>query len=34
MHGTLHLCGWDHAEPGEEAEMRALERRLLDHGEG
>jgi metalloprotein, YbeY/UPF0054 family len=29
-HGTLHLCGWDHAEPGEEAEMRALERRLLD----
>jgi len=28
-HGTLHLCGWDHAEPEEEAEMRALERRLL-----
>jgi probable rRNA maturation factor len=28
-HGTLHLCGWDHAEPGDEAEMRALERRLL-----
>lgn len=28
-HGTLHLCGWDHAEPGEEAEMRALERALL-----
>ena len=28
-HGTLHLCGWDHAEPGEEAEMRALEQRLL-----
>ena len=28
-HGTLHLCGWDHAEPAEEAEMRALERRLL-----
>jgi len=29
-HGTLHLCGWDHAEPGEEAAMRALERELLD----
>jgi probable rRNA maturation factor len=28
-HGTLHLCGWDHAEPREEAAMRALERRLL-----
>jgi probable rRNA maturation factor len=28
-HGALHLCGWDHAEPGEEAAMRALERRLL-----
>jgi len=28
-HGTLHLCGWDHAEPGDEAAMRALERRLL-----
>ena len=29
VHGTLHLCGWDHAEPDEEAAMRALERRLL-----
>ena len=29
-HGTLHLCGWDHADPVEEAAMRALERRLLD----
>jgi probable rRNA maturation factor len=29
MHGTLHLCGWDHAEPAEEAAMRALERELL-----
>jgi probable rRNA maturation factor len=29
-HGTLHLCGWDHAEPAEEAAMRALEKRLLD----
>ncbi|MEO5703683.1 MAG: rRNA maturation RNase YbeY [Candidatus Limnocylindrales bacterium] len=28
-HGTLHLCGWDHAEPSEEAAMRELERRLL-----
>jgi probable rRNA maturation factor len=28
-HGALHLCGWDHAEPDEEAAMRALERRLL-----
>lgn len=28
-HGTLHLCGWDHADPVEEAAMRALERRLL-----
>ena len=29
VHGTLHICGWDHAEPAEEATMRALERRLL-----
>lgn len=28
-HGTLHLCGWDHAEPEEAAAMRALESRLL-----
>lgn len=28
-HGTLHICGWDHAEPSEESAMRALERRLL-----
>ena len=28
-HGTLHICGWDHAEPTEEAAMRALENRLL-----
>jgi probable rRNA maturation factor len=28
-HGTLHLCGRDHAEPAEEAAMRALERELL-----
>ena len=29
IHGTLHLCGWDHAEPAEEAAMRALEVELL-----
>ena len=28
-HGTLHVCGWDHAEPAEEAAMRRLEARLL-----
>ena len=33
-HGTLHLCGWDHAEREEEAAMRALERRLLGQREG
>lgn len=27
-HGVLHLCGWDHADPVEEAAMRELERRL------
>ena len=31
-HGTLHLCGWDHAEAEEEAAMRALERELLAAG--
>lgn len=30
IHGTLHVCGWDHAEPDEETAMRALETRLLD----
>ena len=29
-HGTLHLCGWDHAEPDEEAAMRRVERELLE----
>jgi len=29
VHGGLHLCGWDHAEPEEEAAMRALERAIL-----
>jgi probable rRNA maturation factor len=33
-HGTLHLCGWDHAEPDQEAAMRVLERQLLERGEG
>jgi probable rRNA maturation factor len=28
-HGTLHLCGWDHADPAEERAMRSLEQRLL-----
>ncbi len=28
-HGTLHVCGWDHADPVEGAAMRALERVLL-----
>jgi probable rRNA maturation factor len=28
-HGTLHVCGWDHAEPAEETAMRALEKDLL-----
>ena len=31
-HAALHLCGWDHADPAEEREMRALEQRLLAHG--
>jgi probable rRNA maturation factor len=29
VHGALHLCGWDHAEPAERAAMRALETALL-----
>lgn len=31
-HGTLHICGWDHADPAEERAMRALEQRLLAAG--
>ena len=31
-HGTLHVCGWDHAEPEEEAAMRDLEQALLATG--
>jgi probable rRNA maturation factor len=29
-HGALHVCGWDHLQPLEEAAMRRLERRLLE----
>jgi probable rRNA maturation factor len=29
IHGALHVCGWDHAAPVEEAAMRSLERDLL-----
>jgi len=31
IHGALHVCGWDHADPVEEAAMRSLERELLGH---
>jgi len=30
VHGTLHLCGWDHRLPAEESAMRTLERRILE----
>ena len=33
-HGALHICGWDHELPAEEAAMRALERRLLSDSDG
>lgn len=29
VHGTLHLLGYDHLEPGEAEEMEALERKIL-----
>ena len=29
VHGMLHLLGYDHAEPGEKAEMFALKDRLI-----
>ncbi len=29
IHGALHVCGWDHRVPAEEAAMRAIEQRLL-----
>lgn len=31
-HGVLHICGWDHASPDEEAAMRDVESRLLGAG--
>ncbi|MCU0484338.1 MAG: rRNA maturation RNase YbeY [Chloroflexi bacterium] len=34
VHGGLHLCGWDHAEPEEGTAMRALERTLLGNTHG
>ena len=30
VHGTLHLLGYDHDEPGATEEMEALEREILD----
>jgi probable rRNA maturation factor len=29
IHGTLHVCGWDHGDPDEREAMRALEKDLL-----
>jgi len=29
IHGALHVCGWDHADPVEEDAMRSLQRELL-----
>ncbi len=29
IHGALHVCGWDHADPAEQAAMRRLEERLV-----
>ena len=29
VHGTLHICGWDHAAPAEETAMRTVERSIL-----
>jgi probable rRNA maturation factor len=29
VHGVLHICGWDHADPIERDAMRKLEREVL-----
>jgi probable rRNA maturation factor len=34
VHGTLHLLGYDHAEPEEEQEMFGLQARLLESWRG
>src|SRR6476659_10198412 len=34
VHGTLHLLGYDHAEPDEEREMFGLQARLLESWRG
>jgi probable rRNA maturation factor len=34
VHGTLHLLGYDHAEPDEEQEMFGLQARLLESWRG
>ena len=31
-HGTLHICGWDHATASDERAMRDVEQRLLGRG--
>ena len=33
-HGVLHLCGWDHAAPDDQAAMRSMEQRLLGYVSG
>ena len=33
-HSGLHLCGWDHADPAEDAAMWARERELLERHHG
>lgn len=31
VHGALHLCGYDHIEPGDEARMRDKQTEILHH---